>query len=308
MQLRAPRSVLRINVLYLSALQSIDKIIYDSELSGESIRTRFVEEMHEGLYRFVDQPCSKPQHREARDPVTAVWCSTLSLERPSGLRTVLLIQRIPFTNMRYGRAILPVLLASLSLGAVGTATSTFSPFEAALEPLLAIQPNRTAKAELVRRQSSTSCPTGYDSCSNLGAPQLCCGSNAVCSADYAGDVACCPSGAACTGTIGSVITAGTISSGGGGAVASTGSTTGGVVTASATTTTDSSGGQSTNSNGLVVASVTGTAADGSSATSTGGFVVDGSSTVATLGSGAQRSVRPVSLQRCNTSKQVAQCC
>ncbi|KAF1996246.1 hypothetical protein P154DRAFT_498811 [Amniculicola lignicola CBS 123094] len=55
--------------------------------------------------------------------------------------------------------------------------------------------------ELVKRQG---CAVGYNACSNLGAPGLCCRSNAICSADAAGHVACCPQGAACTGTIAGV--------------------------------------------------------------------------------------------------------
>ncbi|KAH9845471.1 hypothetical protein Tdes44962_MAKER06597 [Teratosphaeria destructans] len=61
--------------------------------------------------------------------------------------------------------------------------------------------------QLLKR--STSCPNGFKSCSNLGAANLCCVSQAVCSADYAGNVACCPSGAACTGSVSGIVTAGT---------------------------------------------------------------------------------------------------
>ena len=55
--------------------------------------------------------------------------------------------------------------------------------------------------ELFRRQQNN-CPIGYNSCSRLGANNVCCSVSAVCSADAANDVACCPSGAHCTGTIG----------------------------------------------------------------------------------------------------------
>lgn len=74
---------------------------------------------------------------------------------------------------------------------------------------LAIQDNSTIaatdelNADLLRRQGSGSneCDSGYAACINLGAPGLCCRTNQVCSADAANNVACCPLGAACTGTI-----------------------------------------------------------------------------------------------------------
>jgi len=146
--------------------------------------------------------------------------------------------------------------------------------------------------DLLRRQaSSSSCPNKYNSCSNLGAPGLCCNPNAVCSADAAGHVACCPSGAACSGVIGGVITAGTISNGvvvgGAGGAATT--SAGGLVTAAATTTTSYQNFQSASSStngGLVAAS--GTAAQ-STVGGGGGFVIDGSSTVATPGAGMRRA-------------------
>ncbi|KAF2767956.1 hypothetical protein EJ03DRAFT_337249 [Teratosphaeria nubilosa] len=118
---------------------------------------------------------------------------------------------------------------------------------------------------------STSCPSGFNSCSNLGAANLCCASQAVCSADYAGNVACCPSGAACTGSISGIITAGTVSNGyvvGGARTAtavSASTSTSGTGTGTATTTTTTTG-----------------LATGS------GFILSGSSTVATVGSGARR--------------------
>lgn len=89
-------------------------------------------------------------------------------------------------------------------------------------PLLA-QPN-TALPPLLRRQNG--CPAAHTGCSNLGAPQACCSTNAVCTPDAANHVACCPNGASCFGTLGAATT-------GGGAAApvtasgATGSVTGG---------------------------------------------------------------------------------
>ncbi|KAF3480244.1 uncharacterized protein GIQ15_05591 [Arthroderma uncinatum] len=55
-------------------------------------------------------------------------------------------------------------------------------------------------AQLVRRQNV--CPAGFNSCAILGSPEACCQPKAVCSRDAASHIACCPSGAACTGTLG----------------------------------------------------------------------------------------------------------
>ncbi|KAK5121022.1 hypothetical protein LTR85_005806 [Meristemomyces frigidus] len=157
--------------------------------------------------------------------------------------------------------------------------------------------------ELLKRQTttldSTACPTSFNSCSNLGAPALCCAANAVCSADYAGNVACCPSGAACSGTIGGVITSGTVNSDGvllGGASA-TGSS--GLVSAtSGSTTTTNNGYYSTSTtttgDGLVAASTgsSGLSTDsGGLATGTNG-ITDGSSTVASPAAGVRAAQVP----------------
>jgi hypothetical protein len=48
---------------------------------------------------------------------------------------------------------------------------------------------------------SQGCPAGYDSCSWIGHSEACCQSNQNCALDAAGNVACCPSNAACTGII-----------------------------------------------------------------------------------------------------------
>lgn len=156
--------------------------------------------------------------------------------------------------------------------------------------------NQTAfeHADLLRRYSNT-CPTDFNSCSNLGAPQLCCASAAVCSPDAAGNVACCPSGAACSGTISGVITAGTVNAQGSligvATTAGTSTNTGGVVGASTTS--------STTSDGLVLASTqtstttTTTGSEAVSATGQTGFIIDGTSTVATP-AGAVRAADVVS--------------
>lgn len=159
-------------------------------------------------------------------------------------------------------------------------------------PALSIS-NETAQEQaqqldLRKRQYSNTCPKHFSNCDNLGAPSLCCANGAVCSADAAGHVACCPIGAACTGTIGGVITAGTVNS------------IGSLMSQTATITTTGSFVPVTTSNGLVVATsptaaVTQTAGQYNPSTSGRGFVVDGTSTVATPGAavrGAQIVSRP----------------
>lgn len=46
------------------------------------------------------------------------------------------------------------------------------------------------------------CPGGYNGCGDLDNPDICCRSGSICTSDEAHHVACCPSRAACTGTIG----------------------------------------------------------------------------------------------------------
>jgi hypothetical protein len=53
---------------------------------------------------------------------------------------------------------------------------------------------------LVRRQQNN-CQSGYTSCSIYGATDACCPPDTVCALDQAGNVACCPINAACTGTV-----------------------------------------------------------------------------------------------------------
>lgn len=139
----------------------------------------------------------------------------------------------------------------------------------AQKPEQQLQPHHN----LFRRQNDDTCPSSYNNCANIGAPGLCCAPSARCSADAAGHVACCPRGAACTGTIGAIKTG-----------TSTGTGTG---TGTGTATSTASG---TGDSGLLV-----TASTSQSALSTGegGFVMDGGQTVATPGAGF-RGAQPVS--------------
>ena len=158
--------------------------------------------------------------------------------------------------------------------------------------------NQTAQHELLRRQSDN-CPNDFRNCANLGAPGVCCASNAVCSADFAGNVACCPSGAACSGRISSVVTEGTVNSngvvvGGAGAAAATTGTdnSDGLAASTAPTTTDFQNPTGTTGGGLVAASTddsnTAVTDDGSQGTTTN-FVANGGTTVATPAAGVRRA-------------------
>lgn len=58
-----------------------------------------------------------------------------------------------------------------------------------------------ASHDLLRRQNS--CPSNYNSCSNLGSngAGACCESDQICTTDRAQNVACCTTSSLCTGTI-----------------------------------------------------------------------------------------------------------
>ena len=170
--------------------------------------------------------------------------------------------------------------------------SLFSPFLSVLEWSQQTNSNETIHELPKRALDPTSCPTNYKNCAAIGAPGLCCANSAICAPDQAGHVACCPSGAVCTGAISSIITGGVIASGG--SVASTTAAASQPLTASASSsrTTATSGG------GLIVASglsTTGTspATTGSAATTGGGFIIVGTSTAATLGSSAGKTLQTV---------------
>ncbi|OKL60219.1 hypothetical protein UA08_04621 [Talaromyces atroroseus] len=80
------------------------------------------------------------------------------------------------------------------------------------------------------------CPANYNSCSNEGESGICCESGTTCTVDAANHIACCPTGAKCTGTLGAT------------------STTSGFVFPEGTTTTSSSSSTSSTSS---AASITG---------------------------------------------------
>ncbi|KIW06593.1 uncharacterized protein PV09_02309 [Verruconis gallopava] len=112
-----------------------------------------------------------------------------------------------------------------------------------------------------KRQGS-GCATGYSNCATLGAAGLCCKTSQVCQQDSNGNVACCPTQAACTGTIKPVT-----STGGGVVVGATTTGTGATITVSESTIVTASpsenGLTSTTSGGIVFVGPSGTASTGS---------------------------------------------
>jgi hypothetical protein len=145
-------------------------------------------------------------------------------------------------------------LAFLVLGATSH-PSDFSPFYPAVSDSVdlstssndTISPLESAE-ELFRRAGN--CPSNYNSCSTLAAGDAgaCCTAGSVCSWDSNNVVACCPTGAYCTGTIslptavstttsGAIIIAGsTTTTTGVSSTTTTGSSTAGVITATGTGT------------------------------------------------------------------------
>lgn len=92
-------------------------------------------------------------------------------------------------------------------------------------------------ALLIKRQNN--CQSGYNSCASLGASDVCCSQGSSCALDQAGNIACCPSGAVCTGTIKGTRT-GSVTLGSGTNTASTGGFVLGGTTTSTTSTTSQS--------------------------------------------------------------------
>lgn len=152
-------------------------------------------------------------------------------------------------------------------------------------PLLDYTIGNTTQHELAKRQT-TGCPTSYNNCGNLGQPGLCCAATAVCSADALGRVACCRSGVACSGTIGGIITGGTVDGNGNlvGVAATTtalsASTGGGY---GATTTTTNGFGAATTAVTTTTAAAGATTATGFATGGNGGFIIASNSVVAQPG-------------------------
>ncbi|EEP80978.1 predicted protein [Uncinocarpus reesii 1704] len=94
----------------------------------------------------------------------------------------------------------PGLSLLLPILAQATGIDRTSPFH---NPLLdgsdIIARNPSEALLLLKRQNG--CPAGYNSCAFLNAPGACCQRDTICSRDDASNIACCPTGADCTGVV-----------------------------------------------------------------------------------------------------------
>lgn len=99
------------------------------------------------------------------------------------------------------------LLPAFSLISTALSIDTV-PFHA---PVAAEEQKRAYEVlQILNKRVANNCPGGYNPCSNLDNPNVCCRSDAHCSRDAADNIACCPNGASCTGSL--VAATGTTSS------------------------------------------------------------------------------------------------
>ncbi|RAL17213.1 uncharacterized protein BO97DRAFT_380432 [Aspergillus homomorphus CBS 101889] len=69
------------------------------------------------------------------------------------------------------------------------------------QPQIAESRWRAFEVLQILRKRADNCPSGYDACSKLGHSDICCKDNTICTRDDANNIACCPTGASCTGTL-----------------------------------------------------------------------------------------------------------
>ncbi|PVI08500.1 hypothetical protein DM02DRAFT_621352 [Periconia macrospinosa] len=140
-------------------------------------------------------PIDKPRHQTSEVPTASTFLAPGAFLSPS-LPSELTTMRNAFASL--------VFLPALALAAPDFVTD----FQPAILEESTAQSNITVledgSLELLKRQQSN-CAQGYSVCNNIARPDLCCRTNQICSADRAGNAACCPIGAACTGTIGVIV-------------------------------------------------------------------------------------------------------
>ena len=80
-----------------------------------------------------------------------------------------------------------------------TSATPFSPFHA---PLKAEPQKRAFEVlQILNKRVANECPSGYNPCSTLDNPKICCRNGSRCARDAADNIACCPTGASCTGSL-----------------------------------------------------------------------------------------------------------
>ncbi|CAL5874677.1 uncharacterized protein PFLUO_LOCUS8978 [Penicillium psychrofluorescens] len=89
--------------------------------------------------------------------------------------------------------------AYLASAARSSESETNSPFVA---PANAETNNQRAFDVLqLLKRTENNCPGGYNPCSKLGNADACCQDGTICSRDSANNIACCPTGVSCTGSL-----------------------------------------------------------------------------------------------------------
>lgn len=88
-------------------------------------------------------------------------------------------------------------LISTALSAENDTSPFYPPKEAQAET------NRRAHVvlQVLNKRVANNCPSGYNPCSNLNNLNICCKHDSRCSRDAADNIACCPTGASCTGNL-----------------------------------------------------------------------------------------------------------
>lgn len=90
------------------------------------------------------------------------------------------------------------LLPALSLISIALSAETI-PFH---EPVAASEQKRAFEVlQALNKRVANNCPGGYNPCSNLNNLNVCCRTDAHCARDGANNIACCPNGASCTGSL-----------------------------------------------------------------------------------------------------------
>ncbi|EPS33537.1 hypothetical protein POX_a01469 [Penicillium oxalicum] len=78
---------------------------------------------------------------------------------------------------------------------IATETAPFA------EPHIIESNKRAFEVLQILKRADNNCPWGYNPCTSLGNSNVCCRPDTSCSRDAADNIACCPTGAVCTGSL-----------------------------------------------------------------------------------------------------------